>query len=96
MSAIAIIVEFDVKPECRDAFERIIRALAKDTLKDEDGCECFDVLIPHEDIGKIMLYERYRDAEALAAHNRSPRLPRVREEYKDLITDKRVIVGDIV
>lgn len=96
MSAIAIIVEFDVKPECRDAFERIIRALAKDTLKDEDGCERFDVLIPQEDIGKIMLYERYRDAEALAAHNGSPRLPRVREEYKDLITDKRVIVGDIV
>jgi len=96
MSAIAIIVEFDVKPECRDAFERIIRALAQDTLKDEDGCERFDVLIPHEDIGKIMLYEIYRDAEALAAHNRSLRLPRVREEYKDLITDKRVIVGDIV
>lgn len=43
-----------------------------------------------------MLYEIYQDAEALAAHNRSPRLPRVREEYKDLIADKRVIVGDIV
>ena len=39
MSVIAIIVEFDVKPECRDAFERTIRALAKNTLKDEDGCE---------------------------------------------------------
>ena len=96
MSAIAIIAEFDVKPKCRDAFERIIRSLAKNTLKDEDGCERCDVLIPHEDIGKIMLYEIYRDAEVLATHNGSPRLPRVREDYKDLIADKRVIVGDIV
>ncbi len=96
MSAIAIFVEFDVKPECRDAFERIIRALAKDTLKDEDGCERFDVLIPREDTAKVMLYEIYRNAEALAAHNRSPRLPRVREDYKDLITNKRSIVSDIV
>jgi hypothetical protein len=28
----------------------------------------------------------------MAAHNSSPRMG---EEYKDLITDKRVIVGDI-
>jgi len=53
------------------------------------------VLISHEDIGKIVLYKIYRDAEALAAHNSSPCPPRMREEYKDLITDKRVIVGDI-
>ena len=54
------------------------------------------VLISHEDIGKIVLYKIYRDAEALAAHNSSPCLPRMHEEYKDLITDKRVIVGDII
>jgi quinol monooxygenase YgiN len=42
-----------------------------------------------------VLYKIYRDAEALAAHNSSPCPPRMLEEYKDLITDKRVIVGDI-
>ena len=96
MSAVAVTVEYDVKPECREALERVVRAHAEGTLADEDGCERFDVLIPREDIGKMMVYEVYRDAEALAVHNRSPRMPRVREHLKDLITGKRVIVSDIV
>ncbi len=96
MSAIAIFVEYDVKQEYREDFERVIRAHAEGTLKDEEGCEIFHVLIPREDLGKMMVYEVYHDAEALAVHNRSPRLPHVREDYKDLITDKRVIVSDIV
>ena len=95
MSAVAIYVEYDVKPECRDTFERVIRAHAEGTLEDEDGCTHFDVLIPQDDIGKMMVYEVYRDAEALAVHNRSPRLPQVRKDYEDLITGKRVIVSDI-
>ncbi|MDP6786234.1 MAG: antibiotic biosynthesis monooxygenase [Rhodospirillales bacterium] len=96
MSAIAIFVEYDVKPESRDAFKRVIGAHAKGTLEDEDGCECFHVLSPREDSAKMMVYEVYRDAEALAVHNRSPRLPQVREDYKDMITDKRIVVSDIV
>ena len=72
MSAVAVTVEYDVKPECREALERVVRAHAEGTLADEDGRERFDVLIPREDIGKMMVYEVYRDAEALAVHNRSP------------------------
>ena len=95
MTAIAIYVEYDVKPECRGAFEAAIRDHAAGTMEDEEGCERFDVLIPREDIGKVMVYEVYRDDAALAIHNRSPRLPQVREAYKDLITDKRIVLSDV-
>ena len=95
MSQVAIVVEYQVKPEHRAAFERLIRAHAAGTKEDEDGCERFDVLTPRENTGRLMVYEVYRDEEAYREHNASPRLPRVREDYKDMIDDRRIVVCDV-
>ena len=95
MSQVAIVVEYQVKPARRVAFEGLIRAHAAGTKEDEDGCERFDVLIPREDPGRVMVYEIYRDEEAYREHNASPRLFRVREDYKDMIDDRRIVVCDV-
>lgn len=95
MSTIAIYVEYDVKPERRADFERLMRAHAAGTLADEEGCLRFDFLTPRDDSGKRMVYEVYRDDAALAIHNRSPRLPKVRADYENMITGKRLVLGDV-
>lgn len=92
MNRIALVVEFDVKPEHRTAFEDIIRSHAARTLEAEAGCLQFDVLIPQEECGKVFLYECYRDSDALKAHAKSPILADTREKYGDMINDRRITV----
>ena len=92
MSRIALVVEFDVKPEHREAFEKVIRSHAARTLEAESGCLQFEVLIPKEDTGKVFLFECYRDDDALKEHAKSPILAATRETYKDMITNRRITV----
>ncbi len=92
MSKIALIVEFDVKPEHRSAFEEVIRGHAKRTKEAESGCVQFDVLIPQRDANKVCLFECYEDADAFAAHGKSPILAETREKYKDMIVDRRITI----
>lgn len=92
MSKVALVVEFDIKPEHRQAFEEVIRGHAKRTLDSEEGCLQFDVLIPKEDANKVFLFECYRDAAAFDTHAQSPILAETRATYKDMINDRRITV----
>ena len=48
MSRIMIVVEFEVKPEHRNAFIELMKGHARRS-RAEDGCQQFDVLLPQED-----------------------------------------------
>jgi quinol monooxygenase YgiN len=95
VSRIALVVEFDVKPEHRQAFEAVIRSHAARTLEAESGCLQFDVLIPQKEPNKVFLYECYRDTAALETHGRSPILAETRDKYKDMIDNRRITLCDV-
>ena len=44
MTKVALVVNFNVKPDCMDDFLAIIRPHAAGTLAEEEGCVRFDVL----------------------------------------------------
>ncbi|MDP6389371.1 MAG: putative quinol monooxygenase [Alphaproteobacteria bacterium] len=92
MSKIALIVEFEIKPESRAAFIELMRGHAEGTLADEDGCLQFDVLLPTEGNGRVFLYEVYRDEAALQEHTQSGRLAATREGYADMIEGRTIHV----
>ena len=90
-NAIALMVEFEVKPERRAEFLSLMLEHASMTLKAEPGCEQFDVLDPQDDSPSVFLYERYRDEDALHEHMNSALLASTRGSYDDMITSKRVV-----
>jgi len=92
MSKVALVVEFDVKPEHRQDFEEIIRSHANRTKEAESGCVQFDVLIPQRDDNKVLLFECYEDAAAFEVHGKSPILAETREKYKDMIVDRKITI----
>ena len=92
MSKIALIVEFETKPESRAGFIDHIRAHGEGTLTEENGCLQFDVLLPTEGNGRVFLYEVYRDEAALKEHTQSPRLVKTREGYADMIEGRTIHV----
>ena len=59
-----LIVEFQVKPECRAEFDRAIAVNAQASVRDEPGCRQFDVLRSLEDPNRVVLYEVYDDEAA--------------------------------
>ena len=85
MSKIALVVEFQIKPDRREDFLRLMREHAAGTLQDEAGCLQFDILLPQENGHRIFLYEVYRDDAAIQEHRQSARLARTRDSYADMI-----------
>ena len=63
MSEFVLIVEFQVKPECLEQFNRAIAVNARASVADEPGCRQFDVLHNQDDPNHVVLYEVY-DSEA--------------------------------
>ena len=101
MSQIAIIVEFQLKPRKQAEFEKLIRAHAERSLKEEKGCLRFDVLQPIDSDGLLIadciwLTELYEDADAVKEHEDSPRMPILGEAIGSLVANKRLIKAALI
>src|SRR3984893_17665513 len=78
MSRLMIVVEFEVKPEHRDAFVELMKGHAR-LSRAEDGCQQFDVLLPQNDPSRVLLVEAWRDQAALDVHAKLPRMAQNQE-----------------
>ncbi len=93
MPKIAIHVEFRLHEGAHAAFDALIREHARLTQQEEPGCERFEVLQPlradgSRDESRIMLVEVYSDRDAVTAHTKNPRMPKVREAYTPLVAER--------
>lgn len=61
-----------------------LRALVEATLK-EDGCLGYHFAVDDHDQGTVLVYERWRDQEALAAHLSQPGVTGVLGAWADKI-----------
>lgn len=89
---IAILIEFDVRPECRVEFERLLRRDARQTLGDA-GCLRMEILLPRGDGDRVLLSELWRDQQSIDAHRNKPGHSHAWQE--PLISGKRVTVCDV-
>jgi len=101
MPQISIIVELHLKPGQQEAFEEIIGAHARASKEQEPGCLRFEVLRPIEKDGTpindcVWLTELYKDQEAVAAHEASPRMPILSEKIGPMVVSRRLIYAAVV
>ena len=96
MSKIALIAEFEIKAEHRDAFQALMRTHAKAALDQEPGCLQFDVTVARDNPNHVILHEIYRDQRALDEHMSSPGLADTRKTYAHMIATKRVTICLVV
>ena len=90
MSRLMIVVEFEVKPEHRNAFVELMKGHAQRS-RAEDGCQQFDVLLPQEDQTRVLLVEAWRDQVALDVHSKSPMLAQTRETYQPWLVSRNAM-----
>ena len=80
-----IAVELSIKSEKRNAFLAEVKRHAPATLKDEPGCQRFDVSVDQADPNKVILYEIYASEAALEQHRQSPSLKLYMAATADLV-----------
>ncbi|MBO0738534.1 MAG: antibiotic biosynthesis monooxygenase [Alphaproteobacteria bacterium] len=88
MSRIMIVVEFEVKSEHRSQFVELMKGHAQRS-RAEDGCQQFDVLLPQDNGGRILLVEAWRDQAALDAHSKTPALAKTRQTYQPWLVSRK-------
>ena len=86
MSRFALIVTVEFEPELKEEILLALLAHRERCLKDEPGTLQFEVLVPFDEPGKLMLFELYADAAAFAAHSEGSSLAQYRVEARPMIT----------
>jgi (4S)-4-hydroxy-5-phosphonooxypentane-2,3-dione isomerase len=87
MPKLAIIVTIEVTPGRREEFLPLLMAHKANCLKGEPGTLQFEVLVPHDENSKLLLYQVYQDDAAFETHFNGPSITRLREEAAGMATD---------
>jgi quinol monooxygenase YgiN len=97
---IQVIATIELKPDCRDAYLRILNENVP-RVKAEAGCLAYE---PYIDVDSglpvqggirpnvVTLVEAWTDLDALHAHLKAPHMAEYREAVKDYVTDVRIQV----
>ena len=68
MTAVVLVVELEIAQGQTERFLARARAHRENVLKNEPGCQRFDILVAQEGGDTVFLYEVYADEEAVEAH----------------------------
>jgi (4S)-4-hydroxy-5-phosphonooxypentane-2,3-dione isomerase len=86
-----IIVEFRLVPGSLEKLLHLIDDNANASVRDEPGCQRFDVLTPTGEKDRVVLYEIYDDRAAFEAHLRTPHFARFNEASAALIAGRSIV-----
>lgn len=86
----AVVVEFQIKPECVVDFMPLMLANAKASVAEEPGCHQFDVCTDPERPSEVFLYELYSDAAAFETHRTMPHYLSFDAAVADMVAAKQV------
>ncbi len=85
---IVLNVTYKCKPDLRDEFLEMIMTEGIDTeCRNEPGNIKYDYYRSVDDCDELLLIEKWRDAEVLAAHSRQPHFARLGELKTEFVAD---------
>ena len=85
---IVLNVTYRCKPDRREAFlERILAEGIDAASRAEAGNLQYGYFLPFEDDGSLLLVEKWRDADALDAHAKTPHYAALKEIKSEYVTE---------
>lgn len=91
-----IIVKNVLKSGTRDDYLAAMLPNATASVRDEPGCQRFDVLEAQEEPDTFYLYEIYDDPDALQAHKETPHYKESRALLAAYVIETSVIRADVL
>jgi quinol monooxygenase YgiN len=89
MDKIALSVTLEFSIEFKQKILSALLAHRERCIKEEPGTLQFEVLIPLDEPGKLLIFELYKDNKALAAHSSGTSITRFRKEVQGKITSSK-------
>lgn len=89
MSAFALMVHLQVKPENLERFMEMALENAAATRTTEPGCQQFDVLVDPDEPTRIAFYEIYDSKEAFEAHQQTRHFRKYLENAVPLLDTRK-------
>ena len=86
----AIIVDFEIKPDRLAEFLPLMAENAAASMREEPGCQQFDVCQDPDTPHRIFLYEIYDDRAAFETHLASAHFRRFDAATREMVTAKTV------
>lgn len=94
MPKLALIAEFECKPDRVEDFVARTKVHAGLCRANEPGCELFHITRPAQDGNSVILYEVYTDQAALEAHRQTPYMAEYRKDFAPMV--ENLIRRDLV
>ena len=91
-----VCVEFEIALPHLDEFLLAMRKNAHLSLRDEEGCQQFDICQDQQNLASIFLYEIYDDAAAFKRHKAAPHYNEFDEAIDGIVLKKAVRLFTIV
>ena len=91
-----VTVTFRLSPGAAPRFLPLMLDNARQSLRDEPGCQRFDVCTRKDDADEVYLYELYDDRAAFDAHLASAHFRRFDSAVAGMIADKTIRTYDEV
>ncbi len=88
MSTLVLLVELEIEPAQVQAFLARVRAHRTNVLKNESGCQRFDILTPEAGGNTVYLYEAYADQAALDLHLGTPYMKQYLEDTGPMVVKR--------
>jgi len=85
MSKLVIMGTIEVAPGKRAQVLPLLMAHRSRCLKDEPGTLQFEVMIPHEDDSKILIYEVYQNDAAFEVHRNAQSITQWRQQTAGIV-----------
>ncbi len=95
MGKVAVVGDISAHPGAFAEYLELMRAHAA-ASREEPGCLRFDVLVPLEGGGRLLVYELFEHRAALEAHRTSARMEAFREKTRPLVKDGWTAHCDLV
>lgn len=86
----AVTVRFEISSDNIQFFVPLVHANAQASVRDEVGCQQFDVLIDPAQPNVVFLYEIYDDAAAFQAHLTTPHFKSFDEQTSGMVASKQI------
>ena len=91
MSGVVLLVELKIAEGRRDAF--IARGIQhrERVLKNEPGCQRFDIVVPDGTTEIVRLYEVYDDQDAVDHHMQTDYMAAYRADTASMVADREIV-----
>ena len=93
MSAVVLLVELKIAEGKRDAFIARGRQHRERVLKNEPGCQRFDIVIPDGTTDVVRLYEVYDDQDAVDHHMKTDYMAAYRADTAPMVADREIVTA---